>query len=232
MELKHSSRARMTPHNLASFAGETLYDAIGRAVCEASCLPRKEFFESWAVAKRVHRRVHGTPILELAGGHGLLSYILLLLNRESGPALCVDRRKPLSVARLEASLWKHWPRLEGALEYRECDLSEVAAEAGTLVVSAHACGTLTDRVLDVAIAARAPVAVLPCCQSTRRCDTAGLEAWLEPGLAIDVTRAHRLRAAGYKTIAQTIPAEITPKNRLLIGLPQGQSAEDRLAASP
>ena len=103
MDLKHSSRARMTPHNLGSFAGETLYDAIGRAVCEASCLPRKEFFESWAVAKRVHRKVHGTPILELAGGHGLLSYILLLLNRESGPALCVDRRKPLSVARMEPS---------------------------------------------------------------------------------------------------------------------------------
>ena len=219
MELKHSSRARLTPHNLPSFTGDTLYDAIARAVCEAGCLPRKELFESWAVAKRVHRKVHGLPILELAGGHGLVSYMLLLLDKESGPALCVDKRKPLSVERLEAVLWKAWPRLEGKLEYRECDIDEVCATPQTLVVSAHACGPLTDKVLDVALAARAPVAVLPCCQSTRLCDTAGLEAWLEPGLAIDVTRAHRLRAAGYRTIAQTIPEEITPKNRLLIGLP-------------
>ena len=36
-------------------------------------------------------------------------------------------------------------------------------------------------------------------------------------MAMDVTRAGRLRAAGYHVLAQTIPETITPKNRLLLG---------------
>jgi hypothetical protein len=36
-------------------------------------------------------------------------------------------------------------------------------------------------------------------------------------LAIDMTRAARLRASGYAVYTHLIPAEITPKNRLLMG---------------
>ena len=39
-------------------------------------------------------------------------------------------------------------------------------------------------------------------------------------LAIDVTRAARLRADGYCVITRTIPEEITPKNRLLMAHPE------------
>jgi hypothetical protein len=31
----------------------------------------------------------------------------------------------------------------------------------------------------------------------------------------------RLRAEGYDVVAQTIPADITPHNRLILGLPRG-----------
>jgi hypothetical protein len=82
----------------------------------------------------------------------------------------------------------------------------------------HACGSLTDDVLDQAIGARASVAVLPCCHDARRCDSGGLGGWLDNPLAIDVTRAQRLRAAGYAVHTQLIPLAITPKNRLLIGV--------------
>jgi hypothetical protein len=42
-------------------------------------------------------------------------------------------------------------------------------------------------------------------------------------LAIDIGRATRLQQQGYHTWAQAIPAEITPKNRLLLGEPVDQS---------
>lgn len=45
-----------------------------------------------------------------------------------------------------------------------------------------------------------------------------LAGWLDGPLALDVERAVRLRAAGYRIFAQAIPAEITPKNRLLLGI--------------
>jgi len=211
MTLKTSSRARLNRTTRAAFPGETLFDALGRAVSDAECLPRKELYEAWAVAKRVRRRLRGGPILEVAAGHGLLSYMLLLLDKTSGPATCVDRRRPASAGRLEAALCAVWPRLAGQLEYREARASEVEVPEGALVISVHACGRLTDRVLDLAIGAGAPVAVLPCCQSTKSCDTGGLEGWLEGRLAVDVTRALRLRSAGYRTHTVTIPTRSPPR---------------------
>jgi hypothetical protein len=42
---------------------------------------------------------------------------------------------------------------------------------------------------------------------------------VEPPLAIDIRRAVRLQEHGYRIWTQTIPAMITPKNRLLLGAP-------------
>ena len=86
-----------------------------------------------------------------------------------------------------------------------------------MVASAHACGGLTDATIDVALAGRARVAVLPCCHAHGKEDDGGLSGWMDPALAIDATRAGRLRAAGYRIATQRIPASITPKNRLLLG---------------
>jgi hypothetical protein len=36
---------------------------------------------------------------------------------------------------------------------------------------------------------------------------------------MDVTRAARLQAADYRVVTKAIPAEITPKNRLLLAEP-------------
>jgi hypothetical protein len=112
----------------------------------------------------------------------------------------------------------------------------VTARPDELVVGVHACGSLTDRVLDAALAARAAVAVLPCCHggALERRDTAGLEAWMEGSLAVAAVRALRLRAAGYRLHLQTIPPAIPPENRLLIGVPVPPAAPagPSAAASP
>ena len=84
----------------------------------------------------------------------------------------------------------------------------------------HACGALSDVVLERAIDARAHVALLPCCHDASTCDTGGLLGFLPLPLAVDATRVARLRAAGYDVVTQTIPAEITPHNRLILGLPR------------
>ena len=78
---------------------------------------------------------------------------------------------------------------------------------------------LTDRVLDRAASARARVAVLPCCHDLDVGDAGPLSGWIDGATAIDVMRAVRLQRRGYRVWTQTIPAEITPKNRLLLGAP-------------
>ena len=47
-----------------------------------------------------------------------------------------------------------------------------------------------------------------------------IQQWLDGPFAVDVTRVATLRAAGYKVFTQTIPVEITPKNRLLLAEPE------------
>jgi len=224
--MERASRNRLTEYCLPAFAGETFFDRIGQAVCRAGCLPRKELFEAWEVARRVRRRFRGGRIVDLACGHGLLAQILLLLDDTSPEALAVDLRIPKSAAALEASLGETWPRLQGRVHFLQTDLRKVPLESGDVVVSAHACGGLTDLVLNRAAEVGARVAVLPCCHALGKGDLGGLEGWLDGPMAMDVTRVARMRERGYRVFTQQIPGDITPKNRLLLAEP-GKASEGR-----
>jgi len=217
--MDRSSRNRLTDRQLDRFPGETLFDRVARAVCHAGCLPRKELFEAWEVARRVRRRFRGGRVVDLACGHGLLASLLLLLDDSSPMALGIDRALPESAAKLQSALEASWPRLKGRVNLHCGELDAVALTADDLVVSVHACGGLTDRVIDRALQARARLAVLPCCHDLASGDGGELRGWLDGPLAMDVIRATRLQAAGYRVVTQLIPAEITPKNRLLLAEP-------------
>jgi SAM-dependent methyltransferase len=213
------TRSRLSPRNVPAFPSESLFDRVARAVCSADCLPRKELFESWEVARRARRRFRGGRVVDLACGHGLVAWLLVLLDDTSPSALAVDPRIPASAAKLGDALVRAWPRLAGRVELREASLDDVPLAATDLVVSAHACGALTDRVIERASAAGARLAVLPCCHDAKTCDTGGLDGWMDVSLAIDATRVRKLAALGYITVTQVIPAAVTPKNRLLLAEP-------------
>jgi hypothetical protein len=215
-----SSRGRLTDRDLDRFPGGTLFDRLARAVCHAGCLPRKELYEAWEVARRVRRLFRGGRIVDLGGGHGLLAQALLVLDDTSPAALVVDKALPSSAAKLHQALVRAWPRLEGRVVFVEAGLDRIEVQGTDLVVSSHACGSLTDAVLDLAAAARARVAVLPCCHHLRTSEAGGLSGWVDRATAIDVMRAVRLSRRSYRIWTQTIPAGITPKNRLLIGAPE------------
>ena len=217
--MKKSSKSRLTVKQLSEFPGHSLFEGIARAVCRAGTLPAKELYEAWEVARRVRRRYRGSRVVDLACGHGLLAHILLLLDDSSPEALAVDTTIPPNAGKLAEAIRSAWPRLNGRIHYRESLLEAVALSPDDLVVSCHACGILTDRIIAQTIKAGARMAVLPCCQDLGRSATGGLEGWLDGPLAVDVTRAARLRSAGYTVMTQLIPAEITPKNRLLMGHP-------------
>lgn len=217
--MDRSSRNRLNERLIHTFTGDTLFDVIARAVCRAGCLPRKELFEAWEVARRVRRRFRGGRVVDLACGHGLLAQILLLLDDSSPEALAVDLRIPKSASTLAASMSDSWPRLQDSIRFIETDLRDVRLHHDDVIVSAHACGGLTDLILDRAVEARARVAVLPCCHDLRDADLGGLEGWMDGPLAMDAVRVSRLRSQGYRVFTQQIPGDITPKNRLLLAEP-------------
>jgi hypothetical protein len=214
------SRGRLTPRDLDRFPGDTLFDRVARAVCHASCLPRKELYEAWEVARRLRRLLRGGRVVDLGGGHGLLAQMMLILDDSSPDAIVVDKATPASAAKVHDALVAAWPRLSGRVAFVSAALDGVEVLSTDVVVSSHACGRLTDLVLERAAAARARVGVLPCCHDLGACDAGDLSGWLDGALAIDVIRAQRLKAHGYRIWTQSIPEAVTPKNRLLIGAPR------------
>jgi len=213
------SRRRLGVRDLPRFTDGTLMHRVARTLCRADCIPRKELYESWEVARRARRRFRGGRVVDLACGHGLVAHLLLLLDDSSPSAIAVDACLPPSAATVAGAMVAEWPRLAGRVELLERGLEDVALEPGDLVVSTHACGALTDRVIERARAARARLVVLPCCHNAETCDAGGLEGWLDVALAIDVTRAARLREGGWSVHTQHLPEAITPKNRLLLASP-------------
>jgi hypothetical protein len=217
-----SSKGRLTDRDLGRFPDDTLFHRVARAVCHAGVLPRKELYEAWEMARRVRRLFRGGRVIDLGAGHGLLAQIMLLLDDSSPTALVVDTSLPPSSARLHEVIVDAWPRLAGRVEFVTAALDDadtLKIVSSDVIVSSHACGALTDRVIARAVAARARVAVLPCCHDLETCDTGDLAGWLDGPMAIDVMRAVRLRQQGYRVWTLAIPETITPKNRLLLGAP-------------
>ena len=219
MPFDPSSKDRLTSHDLGRFPDDTLFHRLARAVCRAGCLPRKELFEAWETARRVRRVCRGGRVVDLGGGHGLLAHAMLLLDDSSSEAIVVDTTIPPSSTRLHDVIVAQWPRLAGRVTFVSARIEDVALDSRDVVVSVHACGYLSDVVLERAAAARARVAVLPCCHDLDANDQGDLTGWVDGPLAVDVVRALRLKTQGYRIRTQSIAREITPKNRLLIGEP-------------
>ena len=215
-----SSRARLTRHDLGRFPTNSLFDRIARTICEAECLPRKELYESWELARRTRRFSRGGRVVDLGGGHGLVAQLMLLLDDTSPQGVVVDTTIPASAVPVHEVLVRTWPRLGGRIKFKTASLQSFELTGNDVVVSCHACGALTDLVIERAVSVRAPLAVLPCCHDLETCNAGPLGGWMEPALAIDTMRAVRLEGLGYRVWTQTIPSSITPKNRLLIASPQ------------
>mgnify|MGYP001811876393 CR=1 FL=1 len=158
----------------------------------------------------------------MACGHALLAHIMVLLDDSIPSAIAVDRAIPPSAATLSRFMTDEWPQLAGRVEINEADLSAINLQDNDLLVSIHGCGSLTDQIIDIAISSNLAVALLPCCHDLKKSETGNLEGWLEPTLAVDVSRVVKLQSAGYNVVTREIPYDITPKNRLLMANPPGQ----------
>ena len=104
VSFSHSSRGRLTDRDLDRFPGDSLFHRLARAACHAGCLPRKELYESWEVARRVRRLFRGGRVVDLGAGHGLLAQAMLILDDSSPSALAVDPALPASSGRVHDTL--------------------------------------------------------------------------------------------------------------------------------
>ena len=276
MPSKSRRKNLLQPRHLEEFSGSTLFDEFARAVCMTNSVMRKELFEAWAMALYVHRSFPTSRrVADLACSHGLVSWALLLLSlspesrqppssssemesksqqeeleeypKQRRTAVCIDKFMPRAVERLQESMTSQWPDLDGCWDYVEGNLEGTLPSQDTLLVGVHCCGNLSDMVIDLAIHANSPLALVPCCHS-RKCLTRDQRIELfgsekgpnnetkipEKTLSeyIDNGRIERLRAAGYDVDEARIPIAFTPKNRIILANPRnsaGPTADDESA---
>ena len=131
----------------------------------------------------------------------------------------VDPCPPPSALALHQALAAAWPRVPRVRAPAAMARRRSRSTAGDVVVSCHACGALTDRVLDAAAAAGARVAVMPCCHDVRRTRRRRSPAGSTGRWPSTSPGRWRLERRGYTVWTQAIPPEITPKHRLLCGPP-------------
>jgi hypothetical protein len=220
------SRNKLTPSHARLYPGDDVLDVLGRAVCAAGGLPRKELHEAWEMARRVRARFAGGRVVDLCAGYGLLAQVMVLLDplfassssSSSSVALAVDVRLTPNHRRVRDAIALALPQLRGRVSFVQQRLERIALSDEDVVVSAHACGALSDDVLARAVEAGARVAVLPCCHQHRWRQE--LSSSPDPSLAMDLARCDRLRDLGYDVAVDAIPDDVSPKNRLLLAWPR------------
>jgi hypothetical protein len=216
---------------------EGLFEEFAQAVCLANTIPRKELFEAWGMALYVHDHFPASlsrRIADLACGHGLVSWALLLMDASGErTAVCIDRSMPKSSERVAESMTRRFPALSDRWEYVEGDVLSVVGSSSTLLVGVHCCGMLSDHVINLAISSNAPLALVPCCH-TRKClpsqSKSNVRSMLDAAnmtLAdfIDQSRIQTLEKAGYAVEEQRIPRSITPLNRIILATPPSLAGE-------
>lgn len=221
------ARNLLQRRHIKEFEGNTLFDQFARVVCSTNSIRRKELFEAWYMASSVHKQFPETRrVADLACSHGLVSWALLLLCKESNAsAICVDIRMPRSAEKIAAAMLEHWPSLKDRWDYVEGSLDRIVPSSSTLLVGVHACGGLSDKVISLAIQGGAPLALVPCCHSLKALPPEERDELKSPrsehDLAeyIDNNRIRRLEEAGMHVQEGWIPEKITPKNRVLFATP-------------
>lgn len=108
-------------------------------------------------------------------------------------------------------------------------LDELVLPSDVAVIGIHACGILTDKILEKAVAHRAPVAVMPCCYNRKmekyKLDfpPAGRFLFTSNKDYYDAFRLQYLKENGYRAGIKTINKKITPMNNVIIGLPDSNN---------
>jgi hypothetical protein len=200
------------------FADDSLQSRLVREIAAVRLLPIKEVLESFEFFARVRKQTRAVCVADLCCGHGLIGVLFAMFEKRVERVILADREQPPSRLKLIEIANRIAPWVQPKVENVEAKLKAGGGTipAGSAVVSAHACGVLSDLCIQIAIESGGPLAILPCCYPKSACKAPqSLVTALGLKMAFDVDRTYRLESAGYLVRWTSIPPVITPMNRII-----------------
>mmetsp|Transcript_26807 Transcript_26807/g.42038 ORF Transcript_26807/g.42038 Transcript_26807/m.42038 type:complete len:326 (-) Transcript_26807:76-1053(-) len=189
-------------------------------------------------ARRVLKNSHVTEdqsmvVKDLCSGHGLTGMLFAACNppgrlKASMRVLLVDRNEPQSHSILRNIITEVCPWVnQDTVQFVEQNLDDYvtkslsdddATDEASIIISTHACGSLTDDVIGYAVESRAAsVSVMPCCYTgTAKGSPYGVQRMFGVSASADIKRSFLLNDKGYHVDFAAIPKAITPMNRLIV----------------
>jgi len=173
----------------------------------------KEIKESFAFVNKIRRFISGKKVVyDLCCGHGLVGATLVYRGLVKYAILVSDKRYK-SHDELIDSLG-----LQSRVYYVYRDIFEdnTFITEPDAVVSVHACGELSDRVIDIAKYHNVDVYLMPCCYGKIKNHYKYDELLKIFGKdKVDYFRVNELLGCGYSVNVRKIPESITPMNTVI-----------------
>lgn len=200
------------------FNSDSLQDTFLQAIAKERLLPIKEVLETFEFFARIRKSTKAPLVADLCCGHGLLGILFAIFERKVEKVILIDKKEPESRQKLIKIATEVAPWIEAKIDNRiaKIGLDDDWIEPGAAVVSAHACGSLSDLCISIAIKSGGPLAILPCCYPRKACAAPlSLQTALGLTTAFDIHRTYTLEAAKYRVRWAEIPEVITPMNRII-----------------
>lgn len=220
------TRGYITERSAARFPGDGLHVRFARALGARRAVRFKEVLEAIEFFAAVRKRARAATVVDLCAGHGLVGLLFGMFERRVERVVLVEPSPPDNRARVLEAAFEVAPWVEAKLELVDRRLEHVADDLatrhpGAATVAVHACGTLTDRAIELGLRLGGPIALLPCCRPHGRSPAPdSLARALGPDVAFDVDRTYRMEHAGWTVRWSDVPAAITPMNRVLLAWPR------------
>lgn len=206
------------------FGSDSLQDTLIRAIAEQRILSIKEVMETFEFFARTRKTTKAACVADLCCGHGLLGLLFAVFERKVARVVLLDKLEPESRAKLIAVVAGVAPWVTEKIHSHEAklDAAQDLLPQQCSIVSAHACGVLSDQCIDIAIQIEGRLAILPCCYPKASCNAPpAVQAAFGLNAAYDIDRTYQLTSAGYLVRWMEIPKVITPMNRILIARKPG-----------
>lgn len=219
------------------FNSDRMGDKLVHALAMDEVIPVKEVLESCEFFERVRKEIRAETLIDLCCGHGLLGILFGIFERRTKHVILIDTKESPSHHKLLKQVAQIAPWIHDKVQFKEGKIGSAKQipHENTSIVSSHACGVLTDQCLDAAISIRGNVAVMPCCYPRQQCPAPkALQFTFGHEVAFDIDRTYRLEEANYHVRWTSIPKQITPMNRIIVGRarPKSRDSQTLISESP